>query len=198
MSGFRRGLMANAKPNWRNFALDGGSIPMLGDDVAVIATGDWEMYTEFEILDESKSGSVFDVATNDTTGVSGIPYLYINMYAPSQTAWSFNMYIPTKKISDISQSPKEWSSGSVAFLLTSRSIIPATGKHTVRIAMVGDTLTFEMDGYTRTATAERAEKYRSQKTTYTPTINGHIYRLYFKDLTNNRMLLDVPRSYLTK
>lgn len=197
MSGFRRGLMANAKPNWRNFALDGGSIPMLGDDVAVIATGDWEVCFDFEIFDYT-GGSIFLAATNNTDGFTGTPFLNFNVYDPGQKTYSFYVYLPITAWSNVSQYPAWWSSNGNNFLLIARERIETIGKHTFRLSLIGNELTAEMDGYKRTATVTRTGVYRNPETTYAPTINGHIYRLYFKDLTNNRMLLDVPRSYLTK
>jgi hypothetical protein len=195
MSGFRRGLIANAAPKWRNFALDGGSIPMLGDDASVIATGDWEMYLEFELLSADKAASVFIAGYND----DGVPVVSFALYPPSQTTYSFNMYVPTSSITAVSQSPTSWWGGTGSnFVLVGRTAIPPVGKHTVRAVLRGDNLTFEIDNHIRVMTVTRSASGYSKYTTYAPTINGHIYRLYFKDLTNNRMLLDVPRSYLTK
>ena len=177
---------------WRNFAKDGGSIPMLGSDVTAIENNDWEMFVDFEIFDNSSGGTIFTVGY----GSGGVPVLSVAVYAQSQATWSFNAYVPTSKITDVAYAPSYWHGGSGSFVLVNKNYISSIGRHRLHMTLVGNTLTYEMNGYSRTATVERRGGCTNPYKTIRPSINGHIYKLTIKDLTTDAMLLDVDRSYL--
>ena len=197
MSGFRRGLMANAKPNWRNFATDPVAIPITFVP-ATLYDIDYEVEFEFETFSQDNSDrTILNIGSQSSPWWS----TSFSQYSATKDGLSFCWYNWGFKANEVVSMPKSFASAAACWFAPWKSHVPPVGRYNVKLRVVGDTAIYTWNDYFCECSITRdtaSGLSTSDALTCTPKIDGHIFKITIKDLTNNRMLLDVPRSYLTK
>ena len=186
---------------WRNFAKDPVSIP-LGFAPATLYNIDYEVEIEFEIFDSSKGAMVLHIGSQPS------PYhsTALSLYGDSETHgcsyvwynWGFD---GGSRIAASVVGPTGWEGGmnTRRWWLLYKSHISKVGRHRATMRVEGNTVTYNWNGRgTAYEITRNPSSGLSTNTalTFAPNINGCIYKFTIKDLTNNTMLLDVPKSYL--